>query len=58
MTLCQIGGMGHACELETSLALAAKPGLVRTAKIEPDCMGVRSRFLYRDMLVPGTVTTW
>jgi len=53
-----IGGMGHACELETSLVLAGKPGLVRTAKIEPDGMGVRSRFLYRDMLVPGTVTTW
>lgn len=53
-----IGGMGHACELETSLVLAIKPGLVRTAKIEPDGMGMRSRFLYRDMLVPGTVSTW
>jgi creatinine amidohydrolase len=53
-----VGGMGHACELETSLILAAKPGLVRTAKLEPDGMGVRSRFLYRDMLVPGTVSTW
>jgi creatinine amidohydrolase len=53
-----IGGMGHACELETSLVLATKPGLVRTAKIEPDGMGARSRFLYRDMLVPGTVSTW
>jgi creatinine amidohydrolase len=53
-----IGGMGHACELETSLVLATKPGLVHTAKLEPDGMGMRSRFLYRDMLVPGTVSTW
>jgi creatinine amidohydrolase len=53
-----IGGMGHACELETSLVLAAEPGLVRTAQLEPDGMGMRSRFLYRDMLVPGTVSTW
>jgi creatinine amidohydrolase len=53
-----IGGMGHACELETSLVLATKPGLVRKEKFEPDGMGMRSRFLYRDMLVPGTVSTW
>lgn len=38
--------------------LAIKPGVVRAAKLEPDGMGVRSRFLYRDMLVPGTVSTW
>jgi creatinine amidohydrolase len=44
--------------LETSLVLATKPELVRTAKLEPDGMGMRSRFLYRDMLVPGTVSTW
>jgi creatinine amidohydrolase len=53
-----IGGMGHACELETSLVLAIKPSVVHAAKLEPDGMGVRSRFLYRDMLVPGTVSTW
>lgn len=53
-----IGGMGHACELETSLVLATKPGLVRTSKLGPDGMGIRSRFLYRDMLFPGTVSTW
>jgi creatinine amidohydrolase len=53
-----IGGMGHACELETSLVLAIKPELVRTAKLEPDGMATRSPFLYRDMLLPGTVSTW
>jgi creatinine amidohydrolase len=50
--------MGHAGELETSLVLATKPDLVHTAKLAPDGMGMRSRFLYRDMLVPGTVSTW
>jgi creatinine amidohydrolase len=53
-----IGGMGHACELETALVLVIKPHLVRTEKMEPDGMGPRSRFLYRDMLVPGQVSTW
>jgi creatinine amidohydrolase len=53
-----IGGMGHACELETSLVLAVRPDLVRAAKLAPDGMGSRSRFLYRDMLVPGVVSTW
>jgi creatinine amidohydrolase len=53
-----IGGMGHACELETGLVLAVKPELVRTAKLAPDGIGPRSRFLYRDMLVPGRVSTW
>src|SRR5260370_3234753 len=38
-----IGGMGHACELETSLVLATKPGLGRTAKLGAECMGMRSR---------------
>jgi creatinine amidohydrolase len=53
-----IGGMGHACELETSLVLAVRPDLVRAAKMESDGMGPRSRFLYRDMLVPGIISTW
>ena len=53
-----LGGMGHACELETSLVLATKPDLVHKAKLQRDGMGLRSRFLYRDMLVPGTVSTW
>src|SRR5512147_1122980 len=29
----QLGGMGHACELETSLLLAAKPGVVKKDRI-------------------------
>jgi creatinine amidohydrolase len=53
-----LGGMGHACELETSLVLATRPDLVHTTKLQPDGMGLRSRFLYRDMLVSGTVSTW
>jgi creatinine amidohydrolase len=31
-----IGGMGHACELETSLLLAIEPTLVRTDRLQPD----------------------
>lgn len=53
-----LGGMGHACELETSLILAINPKLVRTAKMAPDGMGPRSRFLYQDMLVGGSVSMW
>jgi creatinine amidohydrolase len=52
------GGMGHACELETSLVLAVAPRLVRREKLEPDGMAPRSRFLYRDMLAPGCVSVW
>jgi creatinine amidohydrolase len=53
-----LGGMGHACELETSLVLATQPDLVHTQDLKCDGMGMRSRFLYRDMLVPGTVSMW
>jgi creatinine amidohydrolase len=53
-----LGGMGHACELETSLVLATKPAIVRTEKLQPDGMGMRSPFLYQDMLVPGSVSIW
>lgn len=53
-----LGGMGHACELETSLILAINSKLVRTAKMAPDGMGPRSRFLYQDMLVGGSVSMW
>jgi creatinine amidohydrolase len=51
-----LGGMGHACELESSLMLAIDSKLVRTAKMAPDGMGPRSRFLYQDMLVGGSVS--
>ena len=52
------GGMGHACELETSLIMAARPALVRTAKIARDGTAPPSQFLWKDMLKPGTVTVW
>jgi creatinine amidohydrolase len=52
------GGMGHACELETSLIMAAQPALVRTAKIARDGTAPKSQFLWKDMLKPGTVTVW
>ena len=53
-----LGGMGHACELETSLILAIDSKLVRTARMAPDGMGPRSRFLYQDMLAGGSVSMW
>src|SRR4029077_14873700 len=52
------GGMGHACELETSLIMAAQPALVRTAKMAQDGTAPPSPFLWKDMLLPGTVTVW
>src|SRR5579862_4486597 len=52
------GGMGHACELETSLIMAAQPGLVRTAKMTRDGTSPPSQFLWKDMLKPGSVTVW
>jgi creatinine amidohydrolase len=50
------GGMGHACELETSLVMAASPGLVRADKIKPDGRWPVPPFLGKDMLDPGRVT--
>lgn len=47
------GGMGHAGELETSLMLAAKPGVVRTSSLQPDGSWSRSPFLAKDMLSGG-----
>ena len=38
--------------------LAAQPALVRTAKMARDGMAPASRFLWKDMLKPGTVTVW
>ncbi len=52
------GGMGHACELETSLIMAAQPTLVRTAKMARDGAAPPSQFLWKDMLKPGSVTVW
>jgi creatinine amidohydrolase len=50
------GGMGHACELETSLVMAAKPEAIRTAKIKADGRWSTSRFLGKDMLAGGTAS--
>jgi len=50
-----IGGMGHACELETSLVLATRPDLVRGERV-PDGRQAISEFLSKDMLVGGSVS--
>ena len=47
------GGMGHACELETSLLLAVKPQVVRKDKLQADGRWSTSRFLSKDMLSGG-----
>ncbi len=52
------GGMGHACELETSLLLAVRPDLVRAANMARDGSPTVSQFLWKDMLQPGSVTVW
>ncbi len=49
------GGMGHACELETSLVLAVRPDLVRLDKATPDGQWPVSKFFGTDMLQPGVV---
>lgn len=50
------GGMGHACELETSLMLAAKPDVVHKGSVEPDGRWSTSRFLAKDMLAGGSAS--
>lgn len=47
------GGMGHACELETSLLLAAKPQVVRKDKLQADGRWSTSQFVGKDMLSGG-----
>jgi creatinine amidohydrolase len=51
-----IGGMGHACELETSLVLAVRPELVRDERIAPDGRQAISEFASKDMLKGGSIT--
>lgn len=51
-----VGGMGHACELETSLVLAVRPDLVRGEHVSPDGRQTLSEFLGKDMLVGGSVS--
>lgn len=50
------GGMGHACELETSLMLAAAPHTVHTERMKADGSWPCSRFLAKDMLAGGSAT--
>jgi len=52
----QLGGMGHACELETSLVLATKPAVVRSDRIRPDGKVSQSEFLGKDMLSGGSAS--
>ena len=52
----RIGGMGHACELETSLVLAISPEFVRNDRLEPDGRQAVSEFAGKDMLQGGSIT--
>jgi creatinine amidohydrolase len=47
------GGMGHACELETSLVLAEKPRAVRADRMQADGRWPASPFFAKDMLAGG-----
>jgi creatinine amidohydrolase len=49
------GGMGHACEMETSIMLALRPELVKRELAVADGDPPRSRFDHRDMLEPASV---
>ena len=51
-----MGGMNHACELETSMMLAAHPDLVRRDRIEADGPTQVSEFDEKDMFDPGVVS--
>ncbi len=55
-----VGGMGHACELETSLMLAACPDVVHRERAEADSPVKLSQFEGRDLFdtpkVSGTKT--
>ncbi|MBS1814628.1 MAG: creatininase family protein [Acidobacteria bacterium] len=50
----RIGGMGHACELETSLVLAEQPNLVHMDRARADGRWPASEFLAKDMLRGGS----
>ncbi|HWR13573.1 MAG TPA: creatininase family protein [Terriglobales bacterium] len=52
----ELGGMGHACELETSLLLAAKPNVVKKERVRADGRWSKSEFLGKDMLSGGSVS--
>lgn len=50
-----LGGMGHSCELETSMMLACRPELVRRDRIEADGPSHRSEFEEMDMFAGSSV---
>lgn len=50
------GGLGHACEMETSLMMAVKPGAVRRDKIQPGTASWVSPLVQGDLVAPGPVS--
>lgn len=52
-----LGGMGHACELETSIMLCIRPDLVRMERAERDGDYSPSRFFGHEMLKAAPVAT-
>jgi len=52
-----LGGMGHACELETSIMLACRPDLVHMEKIRVDGSAGSSAFCMKDMFAPALVSS-
>jgi len=55
----EFGGMGHACELETSILLSIAPHLVDLSKAEPDGMTLsESEFGRNEMLASASVSVY
>jgi creatinine amidohydrolase len=53
------GGMGHACELETSIYLALRPDLVQMDKAVRDLNQPPSDYFYQDWVSgPGSMMEW
>lgn len=48
-----LGGMGHACELETSLVMSERPALVRRERLAADGAWPLSDYLAKDMTKGG-----
>ena len=55
----EFGGMGHACELETSILLSIAPKLVDLSKAEPDGMTLsESEFGRNELLSSSAITVY
>lgn len=50
-----IGGMGHACELETSMILALRPDLVRMERVKDDVDFIATPSYYMDWVEGGSL---